>query len=125
MGRWMIPLLAVWGVLLPTTAASSPSKSTANPLDDGSPPPAQCVEASQDQHESRDDTLIIKLENGCTVPVHCTISWVVECKDGVKHASSRSASIAAGANRSLEASASACSEPGWRITPPVWSCSSK
>lgn len=124
MGRWIVPLFAVWGVVLPTAAASSPSSSTATPLDDGSPPPAACVEASQEDHATRDDTLVLKLDNECTVPVQCTIGWTVRCKNGESHPFSHAAKLGAGEVKSFEASASMCSEAGWRISTPKWSCSS-
>jgi hypothetical protein len=126
MGRWIVPLLAVCGAVLPSAAvASSPSTPGSIALDDGSPPPAECVEASQEDHPSRDDALVLKLDNGCSVTVHCSISWVVRCKDGKEHPFSRTANLAAGASQSFEASASVCSEAGWRITPPKWECGSK
>jgi hypothetical protein len=117
MGSWILPLLAVMSTVALDNGGAPPA--------DGSAPPADCVEASQLEDASRDDTLILKLDNGCSVPVSCTISWTVRCKNGEAHPSSRAANIAAGASQSLEASASVCSEAGWRITPPKWSCSSK
>jgi hypothetical protein len=76
-------------------------------------------------HPSRDDTLIITLDNECSVAVNCSVSWVVRCKDGQEHSYSRSARLPSGEKRSFEASASVCSEAGWRITPPRWECQSK
>lgn len=110
MGSWIVPLLAAMSIVA---------------LDEGSPPPAECVEASQTESASRDDTLVIKLDNECSVPVSCSISWTVYCKNGDAHPYSRAANIPAGASQSVEASASVCSEAGWRITSPKWSCSSK
>lgn len=120
MGRWIVPLIAAWGVVLPTASASSSSMTE---LPDA--PVAECVEASQSDHETREDTTLITLDNTCSVAVRCQIGWTVECKNGQKHSVARAADIAAGANRIFEASASMCSEAGWRISPAKWSCASR
>ena len=124
MGRYLVPFLAVCGVVLPSVAASSPSK-TPTALDEADPLPAQCVEASQADHPTRDDTLVLTLDNGCHVPVSCRIAWKVRCKGGDEHPVSHETSLEAGASREFEASAAVCQEAGWRITPPKWSCSAK
>lgn len=125
MGRHLAALLALGGVLLPSAAASSPISTNATVLDEGSPPPAQCVEATQTDHPSRDDTLVLTLDNGCSVPVACRIGWSVRCKGGDEHPVSHEARIDAGSSRAFEASAAVCREAGWRITSPKWSCESK
>jgi len=123
MKTWPVAFVAAWGVVLPSAAASA-STSHAVALDDGSPPPTECVEASETEHSSRDDTLIVTLSNECTVQVRCTIEWIVECKNGEKHEGHGAATLGAGARKSFEATARMCSESGWRISPPTWSCAS-
>ncbi len=79
------------------------------------------------QAEKGDTSLELTIQNKCTVPVDCTISWRVVCAPDSKkrravHPGASKLALVEGAASSAEASASVCGDDGWTIEAIEWSC---
>jgi hypothetical protein len=79
------------------------------------------------QEEKGDTTVELTIQNKCTIPVDCSISWRVVCAPESKkrravHAGASKLSLNEGAFSSAQASASVCGDDGWSIENIEWSC---
>jgi hypothetical protein len=86
---------------------------------------ASCT--SFDQQDKGDDGVQFTLQNSCTVPVDCTVSWRVVCAPDSKkrkttHAGSAKLALADANAQSAQASAAVCGDDGWAIDSITWSC---
>ena len=68
-------------------------------------------------------TITFRLENRCELPIHCTVTWEVNCPGGVGgERRDEPLELKGGEAQSLEASAATCGEGNWQITPAAWQC---
>lgn len=86
---------------------------------------ASCT--SFDQEDSGEDAVKFTVQNTCTVPIDCTISWRVVCAPDSKkrrstHAGSAKLALADANAQSAQASAAVCGDDGWAIDSIQWSC---
>lgn len=80
-----------------------------------------------DQQDSGEDTVKFTLQNTCTVPVDCQISWRVVCAPDSKkrrstHPGSAKLALVDANVQSAQASAAVCGDDGWAIDSIQWSC---
>jgi hypothetical protein len=83
--------------------------------------PSACIAFSQRSDPDR-KTIVFRLENHCDEEVRCTLSWEVACDGQPATAREEATLMARGAGEAFEASALACGDAGWRISPARWSC---
>jgi hypothetical protein len=83
-----------------------------------------------DESEKGEDALQLTVHNSCSMPVDCTLSWVVVCapksaKRRAEHASSASFSLDHASSQSADASAAVCGDDSWSIEGVSWTCQPK
>lgn len=86
---------------------------------------AECT--SFDQVDKEDDKVQFTINNTCSVPVDCTVTWRVVCAPESKkrrsvHAGSAKLSLGDSTSLSTEASAAVCKDAGWAIDQVHWTC---
>jgi hypothetical protein len=86
---------------------------------------AECT--AFDQQDKDEETVSFTINNSCTVPVDCSITWRVVCAPDSKkrrstHAKSTKLSLADMGAGSAEASAAVCGDDAWTIDSVNWSC---
>ena len=111
--RWATCALAI-SICVPAATAGKAKKTIAD-----------CT--SFEQNDKDDDTVEMKVQNSCTIPVDCSVSWRVVCApDSAKrrsvHASSKAFSLTEGSGQSAEASAAICGDDGWQLDSIKWGC---
>lgn len=79
------------------------------------------------QEDKGDDKVEFTINNTCSMPVDCSISWRVVCapdskKRRASHAGAAKLSLANGASQTAAASAAVCGDDGWSIDSIAWSC---
>ena len=89
---------------------------------------AECT--AFDETEKGEDALELTVHNSCSIPVDCTLAWVVVCapksaKRRAAHASSTKFSLDQAATQSTDASAAVCGDDSWSIEGVTWSCQPK
>lgn len=80
-----------------------------------------------DQQDKDDDKVQFTINNTCSVPVDCSISWRVVCapdskKRRASHPGSAKLALGNGATLSAQASAAVCGDDGWSIDSINWTC---
>ena len=80
-----------------------------------------------DQQDKGDDKVEFTIQNSCTVPVDCSITWRVLCapeskKRRASHAGAAKLALPNGSSQSAEASAAVCGDDSWSIDSIAWSC---
>jgi hypothetical protein len=83
--------------------------------------------ASFSQAEKDEATLQLQIHNSCSMPVDCKITWRVVCAPEAKkrravHERAATFTLATGAERSTEASASECGDDAFTLDQVQWSC---
>lgn len=125
MKRRHIPFVAVWGGLLLTATSIPLSLHNASAkTEKGDLSPAQCVQVTEKEDASRNDSLLITAYNQCTAAVQCSISWVVRCEKGRERKFKETVVIAVNESHEWKLVASMCEGDNWRIMPPTWQCKS-
>jgi hypothetical protein len=79
------------------------------------------------QQDKGEDKVEFSINNTCTVPVDCTISWRLVCAPESKkrravHPGGAKLALANGTVQSTEASAAVCGDAGWSLDSIVWNC---
>jgi hypothetical protein len=79
------------------------------------------------QEDKGDDKVEFTIQNSCTVPVDCSITWRVICapeskKRRAAHAGAAKFALTNNAAQTAEASAAVCGQDGWSIDNISWSC---
>jgi hypothetical protein len=79
------------------------------------------------QEDKGDDKVQFTIQNSCTVPVDCSLSWRVVCAPESKkrravHAGAAKFALPNSSMQSAEASAAMCGDAGWSIDSISWSC---
>ena len=84
---------------------------------------SSCAEFSQST-DLRGRAITFAFDNRCAQPVRCAVSWKVSCPDdsGAGGAHEESIDLDAKARHTVEASASACGDGSWKISPAEWTC---
>lgn len=111
--RWATCALAI-SICVPVATAGKAKKSLAD-----------CT--TFEQNDKDDDTVEMKVQNSCTIPVDCSVSWRVVCApDSAKrrsvHAGSKTFSLTEGSGQSAEASATVCGDDSWQLDSIKWGC---
>lgn len=111
--RWATCALAIM-IAIPAATADRAKKSL-----------AECT--SFDQQDKDDDATVFTIQNTCTVPVDCSITWRVVCAPDSKkrrstHAKSAKLAVNDSGAGSAEASAAVCGDDAWAIDSVNWSC---
>ena len=83
-----------------------------------------------DEAEKGEDAIELTVKNSCSMPVDCTLSWVVVCapksaKRRAVHPAATKFSLAQAASQSQDASAAVCGDDSWTIDDISWSCQPK
>jgi hypothetical protein len=86
---------------------------------------ANCT--SFDQHAKSELSLELTVQNKCTMPIDCTVSWRLVCAPGSKKRrkvtpSSISFTLATETAQSTEANATECGDDSWEIQAVSWRC---
>jgi hypothetical protein len=79
------------------------------------------------QQDKDDDKVQFTINNTCTIPVDCSITWRVVCAPESKkrravHAGAAKLALTNSSAQSAEASAAVCGDDGWSIDGISWSC---
>ena len=111
--RWAACALAIT-VCLPVAVADHGKKSI-----------ALCT--SFGQQDKDDDKVQFTINNTCTIPVDCSITWRVVCAPESKkrravHAGAAKLALTTSSTQTAEASAAICGDAGWSIDSISWSC---
>jgi len=82
---------------------------------------------SFNQQDKGDDKVEFTINNTCTIPVDCTISWRLVCapeskKRRAAHAGAAKLALTNSSMQTAEASASVCGDDGWSLDNIQWSC---
>jgi hypothetical protein len=111
--RWAACALA-FSICIPVALADRETKSISS-----------CT--SFGQQDKGDDKVEFTIQNTCTVPVDCSISWRVLCapeskKRRASHTGAAKLALPNGSSMSAEASAAICGDASWSIDSIAWSC---
>jgi len=111
--RWATCALAIT-VVVPVAAADRKPKSLSD-----------CTSFVQEDKD--EDKVSFKIQNTCSMPVDCTVSWRVVCAPASKkrraaHPGSQKLTLDTGASLSAEASAAVCGDDSFAIDQISWSC---
>ncbi|MEJ7603431.1 MAG: hypothetical protein WKG01_36430 [Kofleriaceae bacterium] len=111
--RWATCALAIT-VVVPVALADRKSKSLSD-----------CTSFVQEDKD--DDKVSFKIQNTCSIPVDCAVSWRVVCAPDSKkrrssHPGSAKLSLSSGATEATEASAAVCGDDTYAIDQISWSC---
>ena len=111
--RWAACALAIT-VCLPVAVADRGKKSI-----------ALCTSFGQEDKD--DDKVQFTINNTCTIPVDCSITWRVVCAPESKkrravHAGAAKLALTTSSTQTAEASAAICGDAGWSIDSISWSC---
>jgi hypothetical protein len=79
------------------------------------------------QEDKDDDKVSFKVQNTCTIPVDCAVSWRVVCaptskKRRATHPGSTKLTLETGGSMQAEASAAVCGDDSFAIDQISWSC---
>ena len=81
--------------------------------------PCTNVNVSVDEQHQK---VVVAFSNHCESKTSCAVSWSLRCGKGASEPKSERVSIEGHSESQLEASALACGDVDWRITPPRWRC---
>jgi len=111
--RWAACALAI-SICIPVALADHGYKSVASCTTFG-------------QQDKDEDKVQFTIQNSCSIPVDCSISWRVLCAPESKkrravHAGAAKLALTNGASQSTDASAAVCGADSWSIDSISWNC---
>jgi hypothetical protein len=111
--RWATCALAIT-VAVPVAVADRKAKSLSD-----------CTSFVQEDKD--EDKVSFKIQNTCTIPVDCEVSWRVVCAPASKkrrasHPGGTKLTLQTGGSMAAEASASVCGDDSYAIDQISWSC---
>lgn len=111
--RWATCALAI-SICVPVAVADGGKKSISD-----------CT--SFGQEDKGDDKVQFTIQNTCTIPVDCAISWRLVCapqskKRRASHVGAAKLAFTSSSTQTAEASASVCGDDSWSLDNISWSC---
>jgi hypothetical protein len=120
--RWAGSALALLSLLVSTTAGADKDAVRKKPARQSI---ADC--ATFVQKDSGETTVDFTVDNACSIPVECTVTWSLTCAPDVPKRRSKkfegaSFTLASTETKTTTASADRCGSDGWAIADVSWSC---